>query len=134
VAESRWPTANSDADFLPYLAGESPEVAAMFWRFIELARAAGPVDFELQGKVVVLRGSRRIFASVRPAEGGLSGHLNLPGPVSDRRIGKVESLTKNVTFHQYRATSLADLDEEFVKWLAAARRIGDGVYGEAASG
>lgn len=62
---NRWPVASSDADFAPYLAGRPQASVAMFGRFIDLARAAGPVIFELQNGRVVLRGTRRIFASVR---------------------------------------------------------------------
>jgi hypothetical protein len=49
----------------------------MFRRFIELARACGPVTFELQCHSVVLCGTRRIFASVQITTNGLTGHINL---------------------------------------------------------
>jgi hypothetical protein len=32
--------------------------------------------------------------------------------LADRRIGKVENLTKNVVFHRYFVSSMPDLDEE----------------------
>jgi hypothetical protein len=84
MSKGRWPVASCDADFAPYLEG-SPEVSvAMFGRFIDLARAAGPVIFELQNGPVILRGTRRIFASVRVTDAGLAGHINLTRQVSDR--------------------------------------------------
>jgi Domain of unknown function (DUF5655) len=115
----KWPVARTDADFEPLLAGQPEQTTGMFWRFIELARAAGPVDFELQRDRVILRG-RRIFASVKPDKRGLAGHLNLPRRVSDRRFSKTEDFTKRLVFHRYRLTDPADLDADFAGWLAEA--------------
>lgn len=127
MAGSRWPVASSDADFAPYLEGRPATVTEMFWRFVELARATGPATFELQNGPVVLRGTRRIFASARPMDRGLSGHLNLLRPLADRRIRKVEPLTRTVLFHRYWLTELSDLDEEFGQWLRQAHAVGDGL-------
>jgi energy-coupling factor transporter ATP-binding protein EcfA2 len=128
MSKGRWPVASCDADFAPYLAGRPEASVAMFGRFIDLARAAGPVIFELQNGPVVLRGTRRIFASVRVADTGLAGHINLTRPVGDRRIRKAEALTKTVVFHPYLATSMSDLDATFGRWLAEARAVGDGTH------
>jgi hypothetical protein len=65
MRKSRWPVASCEADFAPYLVGAPEASVAMFRRFVDLARAAGAVTFELQNGPVVLCGSRRIFASVR---------------------------------------------------------------------
>lgn len=73
----RWPVASSDEDFTEFLSGAPPAAARMFWRFIGLARECGAVTFELQRSRVVLRGSKRIFASVRISARGLAGHVNL---------------------------------------------------------
>lgn len=125
---SRWPVASSDADFSPYLDGMPETSAELFWRFVELARAPGPVTFELQNKVIVLSGARRIFASVHVLRGGLGGHLNLTRRLADRRIGKTENLTSDVVFHRYLVSSMSDLDEEFGQWLAEARAVGNGAH------
>ena len=69
----RWPVASSDEDFTEFLSGAPPAAARMFWRFIGLARECGAVTFELQRSRVVLRGSKRIFASVRISACGLAG-------------------------------------------------------------
>jgi hypothetical protein len=99
MRNSRWKTASSDTDFDPYLAGKAPAGVELFRRFIALARACGPVTFELQPQRIVLCGTRRIFASVQVTQAGLSGHLNLARRLADRRIGKVEPLTKRLYFH-----------------------------------
>ena len=124
---SRWPVASRDDEFAPYLDARSEVSVALFWRFIALARAAGPAAYELQKGPVVLRGTRRIFSSVRVRDDGIVGHLVLPRLISDRRIRKAEPLTKSLTFHQYVVTALPDLDDEFAGWLAEARAVGDGV-------
>jgi hypothetical protein len=128
MGKTRWPVASGDEDFAPYLAGRPEASVAMFGRFIGLARAAGPVTFELQNGPVVLRGTRRIFASVRAADSGLAGHINLMRHLSDRRIGKTEEFTKSLVYNAYRVTSMSDLDDTFAQWLAEARAIGDGAH------
>ena len=128
MRESRWPVAVSDADFAPYLAGQPEPSIALFGRFIGLARAAGPVTFELQNGLVVLCGTRRIFASVRVTGSGLAGGINLMRQVSDRRIGKSGKLTGSLVAHAYLVSSLSDLDDTFGQWLAEARAVGDGAH------
>lgn len=128
MRQSRWPVASGDADFAPYLAGASEASAGMFRRFMELARAAGPVTFELQNGVIVLCGTRRIFASVRVREHGLAGHIILTRRVTDRRMRKNEDLTRRLVTHGYLVTSLSDLDETFAQWLREARAVGDGAH------
>jgi Domain of unknown function (DUF5655) len=128
MRDGRWEVASGDADFAPYLADQPAASAEMFMRFIEMARACGPVTFELQNGRVVLRGTRRIFASVRARKQGLDGHINLARSVADRRFRKVEMLTKRLYFHRYGVTSLSELDEQFGRWLCEAREIGDGSH------
>jgi hypothetical protein len=128
MRKGRWPVASDDADFAPYLAGKHEASVAMFGRFIDLARAAGPVIFELQDGPVVLRGTRRIFASSRIVNAGLAGHLNLTRHLTDRRIRKTEAFTKTLVFNAYLITSMSDLDDTFGQWLAEARAIGDGAH------
>jgi hypothetical protein len=128
VRRSRWRAAIDDDDFAPYLAGKPAASTEMFWRFLELARSAGPATFELQHGPIVLCGTRRIFASVRVLDAGLRGHLNLLRSVEDRRVARVSQQTQTLMHLVYRVRSLADLDDEFGQWLAEARDVGDGVH------
>lgn len=82
---------------------------ALFWRFAEMARAGRPVTFELQDERIVLCGTRRIFSSARVREHGLEGHINLARRVTDRRIRKVDTLTKRLYFHRYHVDAISDL-------------------------
>ena len=128
MRHSRWPVAAGDQDFAPYLTGRPDGSVQMFWRFIELARASGPLTFELQNGPVVLCGTRRIFASVRVTASGLRGHLNLTRHLADRRITDAHDATKSLVFHRYVIRCIADLDGEFGQWLAQARDVGDGAH------
>jgi hypothetical protein len=128
MRQSRWPVAASDSDFQPYLAGAPEASVVMFRRFVELARAAGPVTFELQDGPVVLCGTRRIFAGVRVIDDRLAGRLNLTRRLTDRRITKIEPLTKALISNLYVVTSLSDLDETFARWLREGRDVGDGAH------
>jgi len=125
---SKWPVAAGDVDFEPYLEGMPAASVALFWRFIDLARSAGPVSFELHNGPVVLRGTRRIFASVRVRTDGLAGHLNLDRELADRRIRRAQPMTRRLYYHRYRVAAPSDLDEEFAGWLREARQIGDGEH------
>jgi hypothetical protein len=126
MRESRWRSATRDADFAPYLAGMPDPSVDLFWRFVAMARSCGPVTFELQRTSVVLCGTRRIFGSVAATKTGLTGHLNLTRRLEDPRVRKVDPLTKTLFMHRYLVGSIAELDEEFGRWLCEARRIGDG--------
>lgn len=128
MRKSRWPVASSDADFAPCLTGAPEASVALFWRFVGLARAAGPVTFELQNGPVVLCGTRRIFAAIRVSGRGLAGRINLTRRVTDRRITKTENLGQTLISHIFLVTSLSDLDETFAQWLREARDVGDGAH------
>jgi hypothetical protein len=93
MRNARWPVPSCDADLAPYLAARPEASVVMFRRFIVMARASGPVTSELQNGPTVLRGTKRIFASVRVLDRGLAGHLNLMRRVTDRRYRKTEDLT-----------------------------------------
>jgi hypothetical protein len=93
-----------------------------------MARASGPVIFELQNGPIVLRGTRRIFAGVRVLDHGLQGRLNLMRRVENPRLIKVEANAKSLVSYRYSLTSISDLDDEFQRWLDEAHAVGDGAH------
>jgi Domain of unknown function (DUF5655) len=125
---SKWPVASADSDFDPYLVGHPATSVTLFRRFIEMARACGPVTFELQNGPVVLCGERRIFAAVTVTDRGLSGHLNLPRELEDGRVRKVDSLTRRLFMNGFLLTASSDLDETFAQWLRDAWGVGNGEH------
>ena len=124
----RWPVASRNSDFDPYLAGMPAASVRMFRRFVAMARATGPVIFELQDGPIVLRGTRRIFAGVRVLDRGLQGRLNLMRRVEDPRLVKAEANAKTLVSYHYLLTSISDLDDEFQRWLNEAHAVGDGAH------
>jgi hypothetical protein len=125
---SRWPVAARDTDFAPYLAGQPEPSVEMFWRFVELARAAGTATFELQNGPIVLCGSRRIFATLRVRPADLDGMLVMTRGLTDRRIRRADDFRGSLTLNRYRVGALSDLDDDFAGWLAEAAAVGDGAH------
>jgi Domain of unknown function (DUF5655) len=123
-----WPVASHDSDFDPYLAGMPAASVQMFRRFVDMARASGPVIFELQDGPIVLRGTRRIFAGVRVLDRGLRGRLNMMRRVEDPRLVKAEANAKTLLSYHYSVTAMSDLDDEFQRWLDEAHAVGDGAH------
>lgn len=123
-----WPVASHDSDFDPYLAGVPAASARMFRQFVAMARASGPVIFELQDGPVVLRGTRRIFAGVRVLDRGLAGRLNMVRHIEDPRLVRAEANAKSLVSYHFSVTALADLDGEFQQWLDEAHAVGDGAH------
>ena len=110
------------------LQGKPAEVIALFTHFMDAVQACGPVEVQPLKDRVVLRGSRRIFASAAPMARTLRGHLNLPRRVDDPRLSHVEPLTKRLFFHRFTIASAAELDEEFISWLHEAYAVGQGAH------
>jgi hypothetical protein len=93
-----------------------------------MARASGPVIFELQNGPIVLRGTRRIFAGVRVLDRGLTGRLNMMRRVEDPRLVKAEANANTLVSYHYSVTAISDLDDEFQRWLDEAHAVGDGAH------
>jgi hypothetical protein len=91
-----------------------------------MALACGEPTFELQSGPVVLRGTRRIFGAITATDRGLTGYLVLPRRLDDRRIRKVDPLTKRLFMNRFLLTSTSDLDESFAEWLYEASQVGNG--------
>lgn len=123
-----WPVASRDSDFDPYLAGLPAASVQMFRRFVDMARASGPVIFELQDGPIVLRGTRRIFAGVRVLDRGLRGRLNLMRRIEDPRLVKAEANAKTLVSYHFSVMSISELDDEFQRWLDEAHAVGDGAH------
>jgi len=103
------------------------EVQDLLDRFLAAARMCGPFELKHErDELVVLRGSRRIFASARPTRNGLRGHLNLTRAIDDPRFRKVESLTRRLFFHRFVVFTAAELDDRFLGWLREAYEVGQG--------
>jgi Domain of unknown function (DUF5655) len=101
----------------------SPAVRAAFDRVVVAARRLGPVEV-LPEKTRIALHVRMSFAAFMPRRHWLNGHLVLARPLDSPRFLRVETYSPRNVVHTFRLTSPADVDDEFVAWLAEAYQVG----------
>lgn len=111
-----------------HLAGKPDEVATLYQRFISLIRTCGPFSYRVTKTGITLKGARRGFAGAVPKKRSLDGYLDLQRELRDPRIMRVSPYTKRLFVHQFRVTSLDQLDDEFAGWIREAYDVGDGAH------
>jgi hypothetical protein len=99
---------------------------ALYHRFVVLVTACGTFEYSVTKENIGFRGSRRIFAGVRPAADGLHGHLDLTRRVEDRRFGRVSPYTQRLFVHAFHLTTETQLDQDFASWVCEAYAVGQG--------
>jgi hypothetical protein len=111
-----------------HLLGKPPQVAEMYHRFIELARACGPFTYSVTKTAITLAGTRRGFAGAKPGHHALGGYLDLQRRVDDPRITRSSPYTKRLYVHHFRIETPGQLDDEFAAWLREAYQVGAGAH------
>lgn len=111
-----------------HLAGKPSEIVALYQRFIELAQACGPFSYRVTKTAITLKGTRRGFAGAKPAQRSLDGYLDLQRELRDPRILRASPYTSRLFVHQFRVTSLDQLDGEFHGWIREAYDVGAGAH------
>ncbi|MBO0771644.1 MAG: hypothetical protein J2P35_09320 [Actinobacteria bacterium] len=111
-----------------HLAGKPAEIAALYQRFISLVEDCGPFSYRVTKTGITLKGARRGFAGAKPTKRSLDGYLDLQRELRDSRILRASPYTKRLFVHQFRVTSLTQLDEEFGSWIREAYDVGDGAH------
>jgi len=106
-----------------HFAGSDPVVRAVFDQVLAVVSAFGPVQV-LPEKTRIALQVRMSFAAFTPRLRWLNGHLVLARHAGSPRFLKVEELSPRNVVHTFRLTSPADVDSEFVGWLAEAYRVG----------
>jgi Domain of unknown function (DUF5655) len=106
-----------------HFAHASPAVRAAFDRVVVAARRLGPVEV-LPEKTRIALHVRMSFAAFMPRRHWLNGHLVLARTVDSPRFLRVETYSPRNVVHTFRLTSPADVDDEFVAWLAEAYQVG----------
>ena len=106
-----------------HFAGSDPVVRAVFDQVLAVVSAFGPVHV-LPEKTRIALQVRMSFAAFTPRLRWLNGHLVLARHAGSPRFLKVEELSPRNVVHTFRLTSPADVDPEFVGWLAEAYRVG----------
>lgn len=122
--------ANDDREWTVarHLEGAPESAIALYQRFIHAVETIGPFTYAVSKTTITLKGSRRGFAGARPDRGGVRGYMDLQREVRDPRILSVAPYTKRLFVHQFRLTSPADLDDQFVQWLREAYAVGAGAH------
>jgi hypothetical protein len=109
-----------------HLRDKSPDVIALYQRFVELVEACGPFEYLISKTGITFKGSRRGFAGAKPTSRSLDGYLDLQRRVEDPRIRRASPYTKRLFVHQFRITTADQLDDEFAGWLREAYEVGRG--------
>jgi hypothetical protein len=65
-----------------------------------------------------------------PRHASLDGFLDLQRPVTDESFRRVSPETTKLYVHQFRLTSLAQLDDSFAGWVQEAYDVGCGARRE----
>jgi Domain of unknown function (DUF5655) len=107
-----------------HLAGRSPEVVALFERFRELVERCGPVEI-LPEKTRIAFHVRMSFAAVMLRRAWLDGHVVLARRHEHPRFRRIESFSPRNHLHQFRISSLDELDDEVAAWIAEAYQVGE---------
>jgi hypothetical protein len=106
-----------------HFAHASPAVRATFDRVLEAVGRLGPVEV-LPEKTRIALHVRMSFAAFQPRRHWLSGHLVLARRVDSPRFRRVQVFSPRNVVHEFRLTSPAEVDQQFIAWLAEAYRVG----------
>lgn len=116
-------TCAPSGDLDDHFTGTASEVRAVFDRVLAAVSAFGPVEV-LPEKTRIALHVRISFAAFTPRRRWLGGHLVLPRHADSPRFLRVQELSPRNVVHTFRLTSPADVDAEFVNWLAEAYQVG----------
>jgi hypothetical protein len=111
-----------------HLAGKPADIVALYERFVGLVQECGPFSYRVTKTAITLKGSRRGFAGAKPTRRSLDGYLDLQRELRDPRIRRVSAYTKRLFVHQFRVTSLDQLDQDFAGWVREAYEVGAGAH------
>jgi hypothetical protein len=111
-----------------HLAGKPQIVVDLYDRFVELITECGPFTYRITRTAIAFNGTRRGFAGAKPRKTSLDGFLDLQRAVDDDRFLRVSPYTKRLFVHQFRVTTIGQLDKSFAEWLKEAYLVGEGAH------
>ena len=106
-----------------HFARASPAVRAAFDRALAAVSRLGPVTV-LPEKTRIALQARMSFAAFVPRRHWLGGHLVLARRIDSPRFLRIDTYSPGNVVHTFRLASPADVDDEFVAWLAEAYQVG----------
>jgi hypothetical protein len=109
------------------MANASPLGLQLYLRLVELLDVIGPYCVHPAKSTITFKGSRCGFCGAHPKGDVLVGHFDLMRALdADPRVRSVSPYTKTLFVHQFRITTLAQMDETFQRWLTEAYGVGRG--------
>ncbi|MEX2177516.1 MAG: DUF5655 domain-containing protein [Gemmatimonadaceae bacterium] len=107
-----------------HFSGKRPEIRALFDQFVAAVSAFGPVSI-LPQKTRIAFQVRMSFAQVTPRKDWLDGHVVLARRLQHPRFRRIQTLSPRNHVHEFRLTTLSDIDADVRAWLAEAYLVGD---------
>jgi hypothetical protein len=111
-----------------HLAGKPEVVVGLYERFVETVAGCGPFTYSVSKTAITFKGTHRGFAGAKPRTSSLDGYLDLQRQVADERFRRASPYTKRLFVHQFRITSIEQLDESFTAWVEEAYQVGCGAH------
>src|SRR5262245_16885009 len=113
----------TNVDLATHFAGKPPVLLETFERFVDLARACGPVTVYAQKTRIVVQARVR-FAGAVVRKDWLDAGLWLKRRASHPRLVRVESFGKAGFGHHFRLATPDDVDEALAALVREAFQIG----------
>ncbi len=101
-------------------------MVALYRRFVTMVESCGPFTSAVSKTAITFKGARRGFAGAKPKQRSLDGFFDLQREVADPRILRCSPYTNRLFVHQFRVSSLDQLDEQFAGWVREAYEVGSG--------
>jgi Domain of unknown function (DUF5655) len=111
-------------DLEHHFAGKSPSIRALFDRVATAIRSIGPVRV-LPEKTRIAFQVRMSFAQITPKSRWLDGHVVLARRLEHPRFRQIQTISPRNHVHTFRLSEPADVDADFVAWVAEAYRVGE---------
>jgi len=114
-----------------HFAGKTAEVRELFDALVALLESCGPLKI-LPEKTRIAFQVRMSFAAVSIRRAHIVGHFVLARRLESPRFVRIETFSPRNHLHQFRLSSLAELDAEFASWAREAYAVGEQrhIYGE----
>jgi len=107
-----------------HLEGKAPEVLALYFHLEMVIQGLGPVIVNPEKTRIAFQ-VRMSFAAVTLKRQWIDGHVVLARRLESPRFRRIETISPRNLVHSFRLTTLDDIDEEFMAWLAEAYQVGE---------
>jgi hypothetical protein len=100
---------------------------ALYDRFVQILDGIGTYTTHPAKSTITFKETRRGFCGAHPKKDNLIGYFDLTRAIeSDARIRSVSAYTQKLFVHQFRISSIEEIDETFQGWIREAYDVGAG--------